>query len=243
MKRIDVHTHLGNWMFPIRDFEVAGFRRTMQQHRIEKSVISYGPAILYDFREGNRQLAAILQDAPELWGYVVLNPHYLEESLAEIEKYLPDPKFVGFKLHPEQNQYRLNGLNVYKLFERITLTKKPVLVHTFPEQTNDLLGVAKFFPSVPIIMGHMGGNRWWEGIAVAAQTENVYLEPCSSFPEADKVRAAVEAVGPGRVLFGSDSNLLNPGFTIGMIEEANLADGIKEQIFYQNAKLLFNFPA
>lgn len=229
-------------MFPVHNLEVTEFIRMMKQNNIEKSVISYGPAILYDFQEGNRKLSEILQGVPEIWGYIVLNPHYLEESLVEMEKYLSDSKFVGFKFHPEQNQYRLSNKNVYKLFERIAETGLPVLVHTFPEQTRDLVGVAKAFPSVPIIMGHMGGDRWWEGMIMATQTDNIYLEPCSSFPVADKVREGVEAVGPERVLFGSDSNLLNPAFTIGMIEDANLTAEIKEKVFYKNAQLIFKFP-
>jgi hypothetical protein len=90
-------------------------------------------------------------------------------------------------------------------------------------------------------MGHMGGDNWQEGIEAAAKTNNIYLEPCSSFPDADKVLAAVEAVGPDRVLFGSDSNLLNPAFTVGMVADTDLSIEIKRKIFYENAQRLFNF--
>ncbi len=241
MKLIDVHTHLGNWMFPVHNLTVQDFLRTMEQNGIEKSVISSGPAILYDFREGNEELAEDLQGVAELWGYIVLNPHYLGESLVELKKYCSNPKFVGIKLHPEQNHYRLISKNAYTLFTAIADTGLPVLVHTFPEQTYDLMEVAKAFPSVQIIMGHMGGDNWQEGIEAAAKTNNIYLEPCSSFPDADKVLAAVEAVGPDRVLFGSDSNLLNPAFTVGMVADTDLSIEIKRKIFYENAQRLFNF--
>lgn len=241
MKVIDVHVHTGKWMFPIKSNSVAEIVEYMRLYDIEKSVVSSSSAITYNFIEGNANLARDLKRVDNLWGYIVLNPHYLKESLNELGKYASDPKFVGVKLHPEQQTFRLRWKNSKKLFERIADLHLPVLVHTFPDQVDDLCEVAREFPSVKIIMGHMGGNDWLGGIEKTADLENIFLEPCCSFPEADKIHAAVKAVGPERFVFGSDSTLLNPGFVLGMFADAELNEEERARIAYQNALQIFDF--
>jgi len=213
----------------------------MNRCGIEKSVVSHSSAITYDFVEGNRKLAEAIEVGDDIWGYIVLNPHYDQRSLAELDSYRDNPKFVGVKLHPEQQEYRLIHRNVQGLLDRVEKLGLPVLVHTFPGQIADLCQVAKEFPKVKFIMGHMGGNDWAAGIRAAADRENIWLEPCSSFPDAGKINQAVQTVGAERVLFGSDSSLLNPAFIWGMLRDAGLNQDDLEKIAYQNAQGIFRF--
>ena len=62
-----------------------------------------------------------------------------------------------------------------------------------------------------------------QGLEAVAELQNVYLDPCSSFPDADKIHRAVQTVGAGRVVFGSDANLLNPAFIWGLVQDAGLS--------------------
>jgi predicted TIM-barrel fold metal-dependent hydrolase len=214
----------------------------MDLYQITVSVISSSYSILYDFVEGNRELLESIGKYPRLWGYLVLNPHYLDESNKELEKTKDEPKWVGFKFHPEQQEFRMNGKNTMKLLERISDTKAemPILIHTFGRQLiGDVGEVAASFPNLKIIMAHMGGDIWQEGIDMAACHPNLYLDPCSSFADADKIKIAVQTLGAGRMLFGSDVTLLDPGFTIGMLRDAGLTESQLEQISYQNAQQLF----
>jgi predicted TIM-barrel fold metal-dependent hydrolase len=241
MRIIDVHGHVGNWTFPMRCSTVNHLKDYMERCGIEKTVVSHSSAITYDFVEGNKALAEAMEGEDGVWGYIVLNPYYFQESLAELDKYSDNPKFVGVKLHPEQQVYRLIYRNVLGLLERVSLLQLPVLVHTFPGQTHDLCRVAKEFPSIKFIMGHMGGDDWADGIEAAAEMENIWLEPCSSFPDAGKINRAVEAVGAERVLFGSDSSLLNPAFVLGMLQDAGLDQEELSKVAFQNAQRIFQF--
>ena len=239
MQIVDVHGHIGAWTFPMRCSTVNHLKDYMKGCGIEKTVVSYSSAITYDFVEGNQRLAEAIEGEDGVWGYIVLNPHYVQESLAELDKYKDHPKFVGVKLHPEQQAYRLIHQNVLELLEIVSNLQLPVLVHTFPGQTYDFCQVAREFPRIKFIMGHMGGNDWTDGIEAAKHSTNIWLEPCSSFPDVGKINRAVEAVGAERVLFGTDSTLLNPCFIWGMLQDAGLGEEELRAIAYRNAQTMF----
>lgn len=241
MQIVDVHGHIGKWTFPMRCSTVKHLKDYMLGCGIEKTIVSYSSAITYDFVEGNQRLAEAMEGEDGVWGYIVLNPHYFKESVTELDKHKGNPKFVGVKLHPEQQVYRLIHKNVLGLLERVSDLQLPVLVHTFPGQTHDLCRVAREFPRVKFIMGHMGGNDWIDGIEAARDRENIWLEPCSSFPDAGKINRAVEAVGAERVLFGTDSTLLNPCFIWGMLQDAGLDHEELRAITHRNAQTMFRF--
>ena len=212
----------------------------MKRCHIEQTIVSHSSAITYDFVEGNAELAQALQSEDSIWGYIVLNPHYPEQSFDELAKYRDNPKFVGVKLHPEQQAYRLVYRNVLALLDKVAELKLPVLVHTFPGQTQDLCGIARQFPTIKFIMGHMGGDNWMAGLEAAADIENLYLEPCCSFPDAGKLEAATRVVGAERIVFGTDSTLLNPAFVLGMLQDAELEDEELNKIASANARAIFN---
>src|SRR5690554_5762607 len=99
MEIIDVHTHIGRWMFPISSSTIDDLVNLERQCGVKKCIISSTSAILYDFREGNEELSTQLEKYPGFcYGYIVVNPHYLQESLNEIEKYKNNQNFIGVKL-------------------------------------------------------------------------------------------------------------------------------------------------
>lgn len=240
MRLIDVHGHVGHWAFPLRSGNISDMKRHMELCGIEQSIVSHSLAIMYDFVEGNQELAKELELEANIWGYIVLNPHYVELSLEQLARYGGNPKFVGVKLHPEQQAYRLTDRSVITLLEKVAERQLPVLVHTFPGQVQDLCVVARQFPTIRFIMGHMGGDGWVAGLKAVADIENIYLEPCCSFPDAGKLEAAVGLVGARRVVFGTDATLLTPAFLLGLLEDADLKEEDRQRIAYANALDIFN---
>jgi len=67
----------------------------------------------------------------------------------------------------------------------------------------------------------------------------VYLELCSSWTDPEKVRAAIDAVGPERVLFGTDANLFAVSHMVGAMEDAGLSDAELRMVMGGNARQLF----
>lgn len=247
MKVIDVHAHYGEWFFPIMMTERSRILRLMDAYGIEIAVFSSSLAIVYDMEEGNADLNEFLGGSPRFYGYVVLNPNYVDLSVQEIERYLRSPKFVGVKIHPDYAKNSVSCPESLGLLEKASKLKKVALLHTWgEEQVRATSTVADTFPDLTVIMGHMGGDGregagWKAGIEAAKGRQNLYLEVCGSTLHRDRIREAVESVGDDRILYGSDMTLLNPAITVGMIEEADVSEHARERMFYQNAKRVFPF--
>ncbi len=242
MSVIDIHLHYGPWYFPIHTPSIAEMRETLQRFGITRGIVSSSVALIYDFREGNRLLMEALAGHTDLLGYVTVNHNYVEESLQELETYLGEPNFVGVKMHPLCFRQPVDTPEGRRMVRAVAEHGVPLLVHTHTSSLESpwhVVPVAKENPSLPIIMAHMGGESWMEGIRVAQEVSNLYLEPCCSYPDADKLRLAVDAIGAERILFGSDYSLLDPAFTLGMVQSSGLTSTERDLVLEGNALRLF----
>ncbi|MCK4307404.1 amidohydrolase [candidate division WOR-3 bacterium] len=243
MKIIDVHAHYGKWFILTNKNSMKDTLEIMRKYSIEKAILSSSLAIIYDFVEGNRELAKAIKGYKNLFGYVFLNPNYLELSLREMKKYLSKKNFVGLKLY--SNGYINQPLNCkgHEKFLEVLAKDYPekgiILFHCWFQSVSQLIELAKEFPTLKFIMGHMGGIEWKEVVEKVKEVKNVYLEICSGYPLRNKIEDAVKAVGAQRILFGSDMTLLDPGSSLGMVLDAEISLEKKERILYKNAKELF----
>jgi predicted TIM-barrel fold metal-dependent hydrolase len=242
MTIVDIHTHYGKWPFPMRQLEPAEMVTALKRRGISKAIVSSSLAIVYDYQEGNRLLAEAIRPHPELFGYVTINLNYATEGIQELEAYLSNPKFVGIKIHQNYSRQRIDSPDGRRVIRAFNEYRRPLLLHTYSsslESPWNAVPVAKLFPGVPIILAHMGGDAWVEGIRAAKESPNLYVDMCASWADADKVADAVKELGPERVLFGSDFTLFDPAHTLGMIEDADLSDDDRELILHGNAERLF----
>jgi len=201
---IDVHAHYGKWPFPVHNVSLSDMVSTMRIHGIVRAVVSSTLAILYDFREGNRTLAEAIALYPELLGYVTVNLSYPDDSIQELETYLRSSKFIGVKIHQNYSRQKVNSPSGERIMRAISAYGCPVLLHTYSsplESPWNAVPVAKAYPNVPIILAHMGGDTWWEGIRAAKEAQNLYVDPSATWADADKVAAAVHELGSEHILF------------------------------------------
>jgi len=244
MGAIDLHAHLGKWFFPIEADGVDDLLRFMEKNDIELSVVSSSRALVYDFREGNRELWEAIRGRRELLGYLFLNPNYLEESYEEMDRYLVREGFVGLgELYDGGyiGGQRLDCDGHRRILERMLerFPQRLVLFHCWGRDgVSRLLRLAKEFPEVKFVAGHMGHPDWELAAESFRDVPNVYLEICSSSPIRGKLESVVRRIGADRVVFGSDSTLINPAFVLGMVEESELGDEEKEMILRLNARKL-----
>ena len=248
MKAIDVHAHFGKWFFPIEADSVAALLDMMARNDIAKAVLSSALAIIYDFREGNAAMARAVAESSSLYGYLFLNPNYVRASLLEMERYLgANPKFVGLKLYSggyigdqllDCPGHRVFLTELQRKYPRVNC----VLFHTYScVEARQLLEIARAFPGLNFIMGHMGGTEWPTAVGIVAEAPNIYLELCSGNQARGLIETGVATVGARRVVFGSDMTLLNPAWTLGAIASAEIPDAEKACIVHDNAARLFGF--
>jgi uncharacterized protein len=243
INRIDIHAHYGKWPFVGRDAEIEDIKAAMKKHDIQAFFLSSSKAIMYDFIEGNHELFSNIADVQGLYGYVVVNPNYMEESLDEVRKYADNPKFIGVKYHPEYCKKPADCEEMIPLFQMMEALNAPVLIHTFGDGLSSPLrlhNVNSKFPNVKLIAAHMGGNRFDLGIQLAKEAnQNVFLEICSTDISCDKIKLAMDAAGAERILFGTDYSLFDPSYTIGAVESSQLANMERQMLFYENALKVF----
>ena len=112
----------------------------------------------------------------------------------------------------------------------------------------DLHALAMKHPKVPVIVPHFGAGYFREALMLADLCPNVYLDTSSSnawmrYQESHLdlrhvFRRALDVVGPRRLLFGSDSSLLPPGWKHHVFEDQ--AKALYELgVSYADAKLIF----
>lgn len=236
---IDVHAHLGPWFFGPDQGSAADNLRLMDAHGIDIQLVSGAEAVSYDARSGNPALAAAITGHERLRGMFVIDPRFLDEAEAQLEELLPSGLFLGAKIHTD---YAATAAGSPRMAEALRLCadrQLPVLVHSWGTQLLDLAETVAQVDDVQVIAGHMGGPAWRLAPEAVRRTDRLWLEPGYSQPEADRIRWVLDRVGPERMLFGSDSTLIEPALAVGAFRAAGLDAQEEELIMHRNAELLF----
>jgi predicted TIM-barrel fold metal-dependent hydrolase len=236
---IDVHAHAGPWFFAT-DVGAAELNLAlMDRYGIDRQIVSASEAVTYDMAAGNRWMAEVLAVQPRLLGYVVINPNYLSEAAAELDRYAPAGRFVGIKIHTTYPAQPLTSVAVRRSLALAAEAGLPVLVHTWDDTVLSLVDVLEEHDRLRIIAGHMGGPAWRTAVEAACRTDRLYLEPCCSITDRGKIRYALDRVPVDQVLFGTDSTLVDPAIALGMVADAELTEIEHEHVMWRNAARLF----
>ena len=234
---IDVHTHLGLWQFPIPGERATDLLALMRQGGIERAIVSSAESIMYDLAVGNRFVAEEIAGHPELLGYVVVNPNYLDLSCQEMDRYYQQPNFVGAKVHCDHSASPTASDKTRRLLEEVARRGKPIKVHVFGEGAlQTLKEMALAHPEWAIIKAHGGGREMAQEVVDAP---NIYFDFASSHASSHAICEALQVLGADRLLFGSDATLLSVGGALGAYYDANLTPEQRKKVLFGNAKRLF----
>lgn len=241
---IDAHAHLlrsgyGNAELYVSQLEAAG---------IAGGVVVPGGMVdvrrLTDYVTGraepssdppdNGYVAEAVRRHPQLAAFYCADPHAdgaVEALLAALES-----GFRGLKLSPLSHRFSFSSRAVAELVECAGAFGLPVYTHVLFNpgvSTEKLVRLARQFPSVPFILGHMGfGPADPEAVEAAAELDNVFLE--TSCGNALHIRLAIEKAGPGKVIFGSEFPLSHPWAELQKILCLGLSGSDLDRILFRN---------
>jgi predicted TIM-barrel fold metal-dependent hydrolase len=188
-------------------------------------------------REGNDEILAAVRSYPErLIGFATANPWYGEKAVNELSRSLA-AGLCGLVLNSALQGYFIHDELVHPLIRVAAGFCVPVYFHTatpiyaLPFQLAEL---ARVFPQVDFIMGHMAAADFWTDAVIAArQSDNIYIE--TSFRSGvATIQGAVAALGAGRILFGSSSPESDPDVEIGKIHLLDLPPEAEQLILGGN---------
>ena len=238
---IDGHVHIGSSQYLQIDADAETLIRIADELGFDRLFVTHVTSLYYEMREGNDELGQDLQRfGDRLLGYVTLPTHRLGQAASdEIRRCVERYGMKGVKMysHPESPITEASSTTI---LETAADLKLPVLGHFTPEECDVLM------PRVPearIMMAHMGGQpyamgNWHLAVEVAARHANLYLDTASSQIDNGMIEHAVEQLGGEKILFGTDTPLLDPWVQRAKIEGAQIPDEAKRLILGGNLQRL-----
>ena len=92
---IDIHGHLGNINFSkFWQADAKALEEYCEKSGVDKLCLSSSRAIMYDVKEGNKELDEALKNSDRFYGYSVLSPTF-PESMEDLSYLKSNPKFRG----------------------------------------------------------------------------------------------------------------------------------------------------
>jgi predicted TIM-barrel fold metal-dependent hydrolase len=245
----DLHCHLSGVPGRTPDERIAQLMKYADRMHIERLVFFMGFPWSYDpnpdeFRRQNDQVIQALSHWHDrAFGFVYLNPKYLEASLKELDRCVRDGPLVGVKLWVA---LRCNHKNLDPIIRRAAELKAVIFQHTWlkaegnlpGESTpSDLAELAARHPKTPLICGHSGGD-WERGIRAIRGLKNVSIGTGGFDPTAGVMEMAVRELGAERIIYGSDIGGRSFASQLAKVQGADIPAQAKRQILGANLKRL-----
>jgi hypothetical protein len=243
---IDAHAHCDVRFGWVHTPEV--IIRVMDEGGIDQACVTGLADIPGDDPDAYDRFVGALRAHPDrlVAGYLRINPWYGQQARELFVRSVREDGIRGMKLHPTTIILPPNSPAVIEFVRLAGEQGVPVLFHSgddpnaLPLQIGHCAAAA---PDTNIIMGHTGGVFFWEdALRVAERYPNVYLDP-SGNPLPDIVRKSVDAVGAGRVVFGTDMPAMHPRVELKKVELAGLTPDERELICHRNIARLMSLGA
>lgn len=191
-------------------------------------------------------VSAAVSTSPErFFGYFMLNP-LQTDALDRVKSAALNPHLHCICLFPAMHKFSVADPKLLPIFELASEHLLSVFVHCgalsvgvrkklgLPSQFDmrfsnplDLHPVALHFPRVRFIVPHFGAGLFREALMLADLCPNVYLDTSStnrwmayeSLDLRSVFRRTLDLVGPGRLLFGTDSSFFPRGWQAAILEQ------------------------
>ena len=218
---------------------------------------------------------AVVKHPGRFVGFFMVDPTG-DDAGPRVEHAIVDLGLRCVCLFPAMHGYRVDDDRVWPVIERaashpgtavfvhcgvlsVGVRKKLGLPSRFDSRLGDPLAVqmlASAFPRLPFIIPHFGAGFFRETLMAADVAPNIYLDTSSSnawikyhpgLALADVFRAALNVVGPDRLLFGTDSSYFPRGWQRGVFDVQKTAldavgadEATRQGIFGDNFNKLFS---
>ncbi len=170
--------------------------------------------------------------------YAYVNP--LDPAAPEkLSRQVQEHGARGLKLITTTQWFHPYDERIYPLYRRVTELGIPLLVHcgvSIGYQADfryanplELQPVLRDFPDLPILLAHFGAGFFREALLLCYQAKNLLLDTSSSniwmkyqdhpMTIRDVLERALDAAGPERIVFGTDSSYFPRGFRRDIFNE------------------------
>ncbi|MHA2406443.1 MAG: amidohydrolase family protein [Candidatus Hermodarchaeia archaeon] len=232
-RRISTRTDMKEVEVPNPDEDFAQrWVNELDRYGIEKIGMMVGP-------ESWNEFSNALKRFPErFYGYANINP--LSPDAEEQARHaIRKLGFHGFKLYPVLHNFHTYNEEAYRVYQIADELQVPVLHHfgiSIGAGVNlrysnplDLQPAARDFPNVRFGIAHLGAGMFRETLLLFYQQDNIYVDTSGSniwmryipYPSdlSGVIKRALEAGGPERIVFGTDSSMFPRGFRYDILDK------------------------
>lgn len=254
MRIIDAHTHPVMFKRGLARAEVDALVRHGRELGVEK-MVGLGDVLLHGRNFTAAQIVEVNDDSAKVQAmypdyfrfFCFVNPTLGEKHvLGEVERCVGQHGFIGIKLEICNNARDACMRPVMEAARRWSLV---VLQHSwsqtilrqrsFHTDPADTAVLARRHPDVPIIMAHLTGCGV-RGVLEVKGLDNVFVDTSGGLADDQLLEYAVEQLGVGHVIHGSDLPGRAPAVSIGRVLGARLTPAEKQRILHGNAARLLH---
>jgi predicted TIM-barrel fold metal-dependent hydrolase len=205
-----------------------------------------------DASRGNDAMAELASaDEARIRWYVTVNPNHTAHALHEIERGVQRGA-IGIKLLASR---RADDPLLDPVCELAAQRGLPVLHHIWQHRTRewpnqeisdgrDLARLAERHPRASFILAHLGGGGDWAHTLPAVQaTDNVFPDLSGSGVDRGMLDAALDALGPRRLLWACDLTMETGLAKLRALEVIGLGPDALADVRWRNAARLFGAEA
>jgi predicted TIM-barrel fold metal-dependent hydrolase len=247
---VDAHVHLGQSIYGER-LDLDTLLARMDKHEIDMSVVAgFTPPDL-DFSRVNSEIAQAVRSHPDrLVGAIRVDPRLGDASRNEILRAAESYGFRILALHPAEQGFQVNHPLVLPHIE--LAEQQGLLVHVptgYPlfSTPMQVAALARHFPSVPFLMGHMGLNAYlFDALEAMVLYPNLCVETAGHLVTGEimnGVRMAIEAGGAERVVFASGEPYFDVAIELLKIQTAHLPPETEALVLGGNCQRLLSREA
>ncbi len=250
---IDSHLHLGALPYLympsnteeniVNLLKKIGVKKAICSNHGSLSTVNYGLGELFE---------SLDRYGDFLYGYLVFNPNFENDSLKSIEKNFKKNHIVGIKIHPSWHLCYPHDKKYERFWDFAAKNEIPVLTHSWdPEAPNksqkfsDPYGfenIIKKYPDLRLTLAHAGGRgkMLYNVMSLMEKYQNLYVDFAGDIFVPGLIEEYIKRVGSERLLFGSDMPWVDIRFHLAHVLNLDIAEDDKKNILGLNALKLFD---
>src|SRR6266516_1167024 len=213
------------------------------------------------FRACNRWLVDTLAPLPQLTPFVGIDPWALspQENVRHLRE-LAARGARGIKLHPVAQRVAADDPRLWPVYQACEDWGLAVLAHSGTAKGGEqfaepeaFAAMLRDFPRLTVVLAHLGGGSWRQTARLAEAFPHLAFDLCEIIewasagaplaPSRHELAALIQAVGPERVLLGTDFPWYDLDRTVALVMDLPLlANEQKEAILGANAVRVLDLP-